>query len=721
MNKEKTISLPSFCGKDCGGDACPLLAVLENSVVKRMAINPAGKGIKPCPRGYSLHLAHYAADRLTKPLIASGPKGSGKYKEAGWEEALSLIAQRISKIQAKNGHETVLAMGSSGSTGALHDSQALLQRFLYSVGGCSKLGSNYSNGAAAFVLPYLFGNESGSSGWDAASVRHSKLIVLWGANILEARLGAELGTEVARASRNGIPVICIDPRRSRSIKTLGAEWIGIRPGTDLAMMLAVLYEFFRNGKVDRKQANRLAHGMEELEAYVCGQADGIERSPAWAEKRCGVPAETIKAFAKKYAENKPVMLIPGYSIQRVHNGEDSFRMTVALQIASGNFGLMGGSSGSINSRLPGPKISRLPAWTVKGQAISYPILRWPDAILAGTEESYYKETPSVPIKAAYIAGFNALGQGADINKSYKALKTLEFSVCHDLFLTPTAKMCDVVLPVLSPLEKGDIGIPWAGNYVLYKTPVLPPRGMARSDYSIFSELCERLGHGSTFSEDKSEEAWIESFINSSEIKDKDSFKAIGIYFGERRPASGFSRFANAPQENPLSTPSGKVEVLSSSYAKNTGGSELPAWTDAKEEDAFPFYLVSPKTIHRTHSQNGGGESWASKSQNDKSPEKRPDYGELTMHPSDAKALQLSDKDKVIVKNNTGSLAARLSLSTDIIQGVVCIHEGVWANLDEEGPKNNSYGAVNQLSLTYGSGPSFSAVMHGIRVMVEKAI
>ena len=123
------------------------------------------------------------------------------------------------------------------------------------------------------------------------TVRHSRLVVLWGANVLEARLGTELGPAIAGAARSGTPVVVIDPRRTMTAKALGARWIPIRPGTDAAMMLAVLNVLFGEGLIDMAGASSLATGLDELERYVSGSLDGVARSPAWAEDICGVPAD----------------------------------------------------------------------------------------------------------------------------------------------------------------------------------------------------------------------------------------------------------------------------------------------------------------------------------------------------------------------------------------------------------------------------------------------
>ena len=686
----------------------------------RLRDNPAGGlWIKPCPRGYLLHRATYAPDRILTPLIADGPRGSGQYRVASWDEALDLVAGRLEAVRARRGGSSILSLGSAGSNGVFQNTGNLLDRFLNASrlsgrdpGPATFTSSSYSNGASRSVLPYLYGTATGKSGWDAATVRHSRFIVLWGANILEARLGAELGPRVAEAARAGVPVVVIDPRRSATAKAVGARWIPIRPGTDAAMMLAVLQVLWTEGLVDRELVSALAHGMDQLEAYVTGQLDGTVRDPAWAQKICGVTAGDITAFARDYAATSPAMLIPGYSIQRVRAGEESYRLGAALQLATGNFGVRGGSTASINNRLPGPRIGGMDDLS-QGDEPSFPVLRWPDAILEGKAGGYPSD-----IKAAYLAGCNFVNQGADINKNIRAMLSLEFSVCHELFMTPTARLCDVILPAASPLEKEDLCEPWDGNYVLYKPKAVEPQGLAMDDYHIFSALADRMGFGQYFHEGKDAAAWVARILADSDIPDLVAFKASGIYIAPDQERVGLADFAADPVANPLPTPSGKVEILSENYANQTGGPALPTWDSPPPDLDHPFLLVSPKTIRRTHSQNGGGLPWTGPVQKlGCRQEASPDTGELTINTADALALGLINGDMVIVGNGQGQLVARLVVSEDIMPGVVCLHEGVWFSLGEDGIDTG--GSANMLSSTEGTGPSVATVMHGIPVSLAR--
>ena len=682
------MQLPFFCGRDCGGDACPLLAELEEGRVTRIFNNPAaGSFIKGCRRGFAMARQHYDSERLLRPLIRRGPRGSRDFREASWNEALDTVADRLAGIRARNGDSSVLALGSAGTTGCLHGTSALLGRYLGATGGASKLESSYSNGASRFVLHYMLGSDWKNSGFDPATMRYAKLIILWGANILETRLGAELPQRLLEAKRRGARIVSIDPRKTATVINASTQWIPCRPGTDAAFMLAILHVLFSEGLADRGFLRERSFGWEELEDYVLGRGawengralnddgektgygdDGgrfFAKSPEWAEAITGVPAAAIRDLARTWAAAKPAMLLPGYSIQRVRGGEEPFRLALALQLATGNFGQLGGSTGSMNSRLPLPRVGSLPEISIPDMP-SVPVLRWPDFILEGKAGGY-----GADIKAVYVCGANFVNQGADILKSLRAMNALEFSVCHEMFLTPTARCCDVVLPVASPLEKSDIGKPWLGNYLLFKPRILEPRGYVRSDYDIFRELAERAGKGALFSLDRGESEWIDSFITDSEIPDPETFKATGIYMGADQERVGLAKFAKDPRAHPLGTPSGLVELASATYASDTGYSAIPIWRGCPPDPLHPLLLVTPKVAYRTHSQGGL-----------RMDEIQPHR--LEMNARDAAELGITEGMKVRVSNAKGRTEILVVLSDSLMRGVVSLPDGAWFSMSSDG-------------------------------------
>jgi len=644
-------------------------------------------------------LLQNAPDRLLTPLIRVGRRGSGEFRQASWEEALKLTAENLGEIRAKYGASAILNMGSAGSTGALNATGSLLTRFLYLFGGCTDLNGSYSTGCARYILPYVLGDDWMRAGFDAATMQSAQMIILWGANVLDTRMGSEFPQRLVEAKRRGVPIVVIDPRRSTTVKQAATWWIPCRPGTDAALMLAVLHTLLAEGLADRLFINAHSIGFDRLERYVLG-IDGTEpRTAHWAAPICGVPAEDILRFSRMYASSRPAMVFPGYSIQRVFAGEEPFRLEVALQVATGNFGVRGGSTGSLNNRLPGPRVGTLTAPRIANQP-SVPVVRWPDAVLSGPREGYPTE-----IHAIYSLGSNFLNQGSDIRKNIAAFEKVDFAVCHDLFLTPTARYCDVIFPAAAPFEKEDIGIPWAGNYLLYKPRVLPPAGQARSDYDALCDLADRLGFWGEFSEGRSSADWVQHFIDESEISDPDEFRRTGIYFGPDLERVGLADFAMDPQKYPLDTPSGLVEIASDRYHQETGFPAVPTWQAPPDDRRYPLRLITPKSPLFTHSQGRNIPAI-----------QKEEPGVLFIHPQDGVERGLQDGGRAALVNYNGEAHIPVRFTEDLIPGVVCLAEGIWVDLDELGV--DRAGSANIFTDTQGTAPGTGCIMHAVGVEVR---
>jgi anaerobic dimethyl sulfoxide reductase subunit A len=693
-------TLPTFCGKDCGGDACPLLATIENGRVTRVVNNPAGgKYLKGCTRGFGLPLETYAPDRILHPLMRVGARGSGQFRRASWDEALDFTAQKLQDIHARYGPTAVMNANSAGSLGALHATWALLARFLSLYGGYTDLTGGYSNAAACFVLPYLLGADWTRSGFDTSMMQYADMIILWGANLLETRQGVDVPQRLVEARKRGAQIVVIDPRRTATVKHAASWWLPCRPGTDAALMLAVLHVLLSENLADRDFIQSHSSGFDQLEAYILGM-DGAARSAQWAETICGIPAEEIVRFARAYAAAKPAMLFPGYSIQRVFAGEETYRLTVALQIATGNFGVLGGSTGSMNNLLPHIRVGQLPV----PPCSDIPAVRstsWPDAVLEGRAGGYPSD-----IHAIYIMGSNLLNQGAEIKKSIAAFENVDFVVSHELFMTPSARWSDVVFPAASALEVEDIGIPWHGYYLAYKPQVVHPRGEARSDYDALCDLSARMGFGEQFSQGRTASDWIDQFILDSEIPDAEEFRRIGIYYPADPERPGLADFSANPLRFPLDTPSGKVEIASQRYQRETGFPAIPTWQEPPQSKRYPLLLITPKSPYRTHSQ---GSSIAEIRQ-------RKEHT-LEIHPQDASQRGISQGARVYLYNQQGLAEVVVQITDDLTPGVVCLLEGIWVDLDDQGIDRS--GSANMLTSTAGTQPGRAPVMHAIHVEVTK--
>ncbi len=693
----ETKTIPVSCNKDCAA-GCPLLAHVENGKIIKITNNPSGSPyMKGCGKGFQAMQVAYAPDRLLNPLIRTGSRGSGDFKEVSWDEALDCVVAGLRKIKRKFGSESILFLGGSGACrGALHNTGSLTKRFLNMFGGYTQTYGNYSSAASDFVTPYLFGTLN--IGIDAATLQHSKLIILWGANIMDTRFGCEYPTRIKEAAKNNVPIIVIDPRKSRTANLDHAKWIFIRPGTDTAMMAAVLYELIKNKQVDHPFLEKYCIGFDRVQKYILGTDDNQPKTAQWAEQICGTPADSIKKLADLYGRIEPTALIPGLSIQRNIGGEEAMRMAMVLQAATGNIGKWGGASGGcIWDGLPVPECGAMdPADRSENPLI--PEYCWSDAILEGKSGQYPSD-----IQAIYNVGGNYLSQGSDIKKNMRAFNQVEFSVCHEHFMTPTARYCDVILPATTFLEREDILFPGM-NYLFYSGKAMDPPGNVKDDYDIFCGLSQRLGFLDIYSEEKSAAQWIEQFIAESVITDDSHFKQTGIYSGEEQTRIGLSDFIGDPVKNPLKTPSGKIELASDDYAK-TGFPAMPIYRGMADEKEYPLRLVTPHSLHRINSSFSNVQWFRDRESH-----------ALWMNPADANKRGIQKGHKVMVRSPRGEMRISVNITEDIMPGVVCLLQGIWPNLDENGM--DQAGATNILTSTVPTEPCMGSRTHSVLVEVS---
>lgn len=692
--------LPVACNRDCGG-GCPLLATVEDGRVRRIADNPAGGPfLQGCIRGYHAWRQQQAPDRLTSPLVRTGRRGSGQFREASWPEAVRLVADGLARVRERHGDGAVLALGGSGSCrGALHDTEDLTARFLNLTGGHVEQTSTYSAAAAKFTEPIVLGTKH--AGVDPATLRHSAMIVLWGANLVDCIMGCEWRARVREAKRRGVPVVVVDPRRTATARLLGTEWLPVLPGTDSALMLALLHELIGLGAVDEGFLAAHATGWQEVRRSVLGLDAGANgpATPEWAQGVCGVPAARIRALAREWARRRPVALIPGLSIQRTVGGEEAVRLAIALQTATGDLGRLGGSSGGQTwGGLPKPRVGSIPV-PPNPAGFGIPCNDWADAVLRGRSGGY-----ATDVRAAYDTGGNYAVQGADVALNIRAMESLEFSVCHDLFLTTTARYCDVVLPATHWLERDDV-VFTSADYLLYSHRAVAPPGQARDDYEIFADLAEVSGCGEAYTEGRDAAAWLDHFLDGSEVEDSEEFRRTGIHWGAERERVAFADFAADPVRAPLGTPSGRVELGGAACA----AAGLPAAPQARvlaADPRWPLRLVTPKSPVRIHTQLAAIPWFAAR-----------DDRTLWLHPADAAARGILDGDEVEVSSAQGRVRRPCRVTEDVAEGVVSLLAGIEPRFDESGCETE--GSANVLTSAEPTLPSRGARLHSTLVQVAR--
>ncbi len=566
--------------------------------------------LRGCPMAWVFHKLAYAPDRILYPLkrVEGSKRMEGRYERISWDEALDLVAQKMEEMVDKHGPYSI--------TTAYQPSPHLER--LFALWGAGIEGWGWCSMDPGRLAMHLMG---GVPGWsynetsnDAADVLlNSKLIVIWGfePTINHFGPGHQLAYYLKMARERGTPVICIEPRYTVAAEVLADQWIPIKPGTDTSMLLAVGHVLFSENLYDKEYVEKYVdlRGVDEWRAYILGESDGLPKTPEWAEKICGVPAETIRAFAHLYAQNKPTWLWLGWGPPRKSRGENVVRAAAALQAIMGNWGVAGGSVPfKIGTRLKPshllpygeiPKV-RVPKMYRSHQWAQMVLLK--EKVDSGemTTDEYkatigWRAPNKLPLPnpkmlmggGTWLHNTTTLNNAADsTNDHIKAVEKMEFTVWMHSHMSPALWVADVILPVADQsLEDRKIwggGSPGYGGFVniTYVPGVIDPPGEAKPAHWIYTQLARRLGIGELYNTYCSENGdWWEGWdkylkdeygrmveelqsqgISAPEWEEFKKTGVINMQETSEKPHHAYSDFIE--NREPLQTKSGKIEIYS---------------------------------------------------------------------------------------------------------------------------------------------------------------
>jgi len=667
--------ITTTCGYDCGGRCLLKVRVAGGRVAHVGTENRHGLHMKACPRGLAQEAVLNHNERLSRPLERVGARGEGRFRPIPWDEALDRVARELDRIRAQGRTESIYFVTGSGSLSTLHSTSKPAARFFGMLGRCTTTKGTASFEGALQSSLATFGTALTGSSRD--TLLDSKCIILWGWNPAVTRMGPETMPILSQARKKGARIVCVDPRYTRTARKLAHEWVAVRPGTDAAMLTAMAHVIVREGLYDSEFIRRFTSGFEPYRDYLSGRADGLEKTPRWAAEICGVDAETIARLALSYGREKPAALMAGWAPGRTLFGEQFHRAASVLAALTGNIGVSGGEASGGVGLIAGPSLrKRIPLPGRSHRKVHVTSLY--DALLAGPREC----------EILYIVGSNLLNQCLHVNKGRKALLNPTFTVVHDLFLTPTARYADLVLPVTHFMEREDIGLPYLGGpYGIFMNKVVEPAGQ-KSDLEIFSLLAERLGMEGY--NDRSDAQWLESFLTAElDFPNARDFREKGVHVLE----SGITRVAFEEHvgegRRPFPTPSGKIEIFSRCFAKleNPEIPPLPTYMDEREfepeSEKYPIRLISPHSRARVNSQFDNIRAL-----------KRIGEDRIWVHPADAESSGISDGEKVMVTNSTGRVILRARVTRRIMHGVAAVDPGQWYDPDEDNVDKG--GCVNVL-------------------------
>lgn len=468
-------------------------------------------------------------------------RGKDEWVRVSYEKAIALIAEELKKTRmAKKG----VFAGSYGwkSSGNVHNSVVLLQRFMNLTGGFVGGLGDYSTGASQIIMPHVVGSlevYEQQTSWQNI-LENSKIVVIWGANpIATLRISWTASDEMGhhyfeklkqKAQEGKIKIISIDPQYNETAEYLNAEWIAPNPNTDVAMMLGMAHHLIRKNKVAKDFLEDYTTGYEEFKKYVLGKGfDKVEKTPKWASKICGLDEKVITALADRFYAN-PTMLMSGWGMQRAHHGEQPHWMLVTLacmlgQIGTkgGGFGLSyhysnggvptckGGVLGGINASLFGNwdkdyKFLGASAsqtkdggaeWLSAATDSAIPVARIADMLQnpGKTINHNGKKITYEDIDFIYWVGGNPFCHHQNTKNLVKAWQKPRTVVVNEIYWTPTAKMADIVMPATSEYERDDITM--LGDYsnlgIAPMKAAVAAVGESRDDYQIFSDLALYYG------------------------------------------------------------------------------------------------------------------------------------------------------------------------------------------------------------------------------------
>lgn len=718
VSEEKIITTTGL--NNCGG-RCLIRAHVRDGEITKITTETAAEAgdvipLCACVKGLNYHKTFLSSDRLQHPMKRVGKRGEGRFEQISWEEAVKIIAEEWIRIRDAYGPASRYVNYATGMSGLL-DPCAMAKRLLALDGGYLERYNSYSSACMSQATNLMYGTRMTGSSLD--SWLDSELIILWGHNPADTKFDSATMYYLKKAEAKGIPIVVVDPRKNNTVLQLNAEWIPIRPATDAAMLDAMAYVIYEHGLHDQQFLDRCCIGFDKAHmpegidpgecylSYLLGEKDGVPKTPEWAEHIAGVPAETIRNLALRYAMAKPAALIQGLGAQRHAYGEQGVRGGIMLACMTGNVGVRGGWAGG-NGHCRGHEMPLFP----KGEnpfLMSIPVYCWTDAVVRGHELTRLdgvKGGEKLPCDVKMIlnlAGNCLINQHGDINRTAEILSDTskcEFIVCSDLFMTASAKFADILLPGVSPLERNDITMPWQyGDFLGFARQVVQPVGESRLEYDWLSEVAEKLGLYEEFTEGRNADQWLECLYNDlrtreTELPPYEEFSQGGVYRYQNTPEFiAFERECQDPESDPFPTPSGKIELFSESVYRTQFRDFFPAiprYVEPPEgasdplSEKYPLQMIGWHTNRRAHSIHDNNYEL-----------EKIEPQRLWMHPSDAEVRGIGDNDKVLIWNDRGSVRTRVKVTDRVMSGVTALAQGAWYRPDEDGTDIN--GSINVLT------------------------
>jgi anaerobic selenocysteine-containing dehydrogenase len=469
----------SVCPHDCPSTCALSVEVLDGTrigTVRGAEDNSYTAGVVCAKVARYAERIHHP-DRLTHPLLRTGPKGSTQFRHISWNEALDRIAGRFAEVTAKHGSDAVWPFFFAGTMG-------LLQR-----DGINRLRNvmRYSRQKMTIctTLPEI-GWHAGvgqSRGVDPREMAKSDLIVMWGGNPVSTQVNVMTHVTRARKER-GAKFVVIDPYRTPTAAVADIH-LAPRPGTDGALACAVMHVAFRDGYADRPYMARFTDCPERLEAHL------LTRSPVWAAGITGLSVQQIEDFARLYGTTQRSYIRAGYGFARSRNGCANMHAVSCLPAVTGAWQHEGGGALWSNRGMYHWNKTLIEGLDAVDTRIRVLDMSRVGSVLTG-DRSELRDGPQV--HAMLIQNQNPLTVCPDSNRVRRGFGRDDlFVATHEQFMTETARWSDIVLPATMFMEHDDLYQAGGHSHIQIGSKLIDPPGECRSNHEVIQGLAHRLG------------------------------------------------------------------------------------------------------------------------------------------------------------------------------------------------------------------------------------
>ncbi|HBV86349.1 MAG TPA: thiosulfate reductase PhsA [Desulfosporosinus sp.] len=647
---------------------CPIAVKVKDGKVCKIEGHPddTAFGGVICARGNAGPSLLYDPQRIKKPMIRTGERGEGKFKEVSWDEAYTYITDKLYNVKDQFGGEAIALASRKGP----HD------WFFRSIGRALGSPNVFSHEATcpmtrSVALDTTFGTEG-----IQADYANTKYLISIGRNWFEGIHVAQTRA-VSKALSKGAKLVVLDPRFS--ITAAKGEWLPIKGTTDLAFVMAMANIMIEENLYDQDFITHYSEGFEKWAEEV------KDKTPEWAEKETGISKDTIIRITREFAAAKPNAILDfGWRTAYTPNDYQLRRAILIVNMMIGNLEVPGGYyktkpanflknfpdlagnaeglGGVAQPGFPTPIKGRIDGTGVKGTPGQ--IIPAYDGAVGKIIESILTEEP-YPIRAWLVHRFNPYISLTDSPRVLEAFKKLDLLVTCDVYMTDTAYFSDVILPECTYLERYEPIFDMSGltpKYVIRQPAVPLVYPDTKPYWQIYKELGERMGLGDYFGfEDMAD------FINQQLAPTRLTFekmKEIGVW-----TPSGMKGFyirendSKASLDNVLSTPSKKIEIFSE-HVEEATKQGVPNYFSHPQPEEGTFRFVQGKVAVHTNAGTANVPIL-----NELMP-----TNTLWMNPVSCRKLDLKDGDDIVISAGNYEQKGKLKMTEGIRpDSVFCYH------------------------------------------------